>query len=140
MNRRHKARRWVLQILYAWEMREREGTILEEAGRFFDRRQIASPTRSFAGELLEAIEENLDKIDATLADCAENWDVSRMSIIDRNILRIALAEFSYIDDVPSKVTINEGVELAARYGGQDSPRFVNGVLDAVAHRLHLIPS
>lgn len=139
MRRRHKARRWVLQILYAWEVGGEERGLLEEAARFFDRRRIASQTRSFAEELLAALDDHMDEINAGLAASAENWDPVRMSIIDRNILRMALAELVHLD-VPFRVTIDEAVTLAARYGGTDSPRFVNGVLDAVAHRLDLIPS
>lgn len=140
MRRRHKARRWVLQILYAWEVRGRESALRDEAADFFQRRQIASDTRAFAEQLIDALATRIEEIDTLLAGSAENWDLDRMSIIDRNILRMALVEFLYFDDIPFKVTIDEAVTLATRYGGQDSPRFVNGVLDAVAHRLDLIPS
>lgn len=140
MTRRQKARRWVLQILYAWEIRGRDRALGEEAGDFFTRRTIASETRSYAERLVEAIAARLADIDALLAEASERWDPKRMSIVDRNILRIALAEFLAFDDVPSKVSIDEAVQLAGRYGGADSPRFVNGILDAIAHRLDLIPS
>lgn len=140
MTRRQKARRWVLQILYAWEVRGRDRALGEEADDFFTRRTIASETRGYAERLIQAIATRFAEIDALLADASERWDPARMSIIDRNILRIALAEFLAFDDVPSKVSIDEAVELAGRYGGADSPRFVNGILDAIAHRLDLIPS
>ena len=138
--KRQKARRWVLQILYAWEVRGRERSLIEEASGFFERRRIASETRAFAETVIERIAAHLEEIDTLLAESAENWDPDRMSIIDRNILRLALIEFLYFSDIPFKVTIDEAVRLATRYGGEDSPRFVNGVLDAVAHRLDLIPS
>ncbi|HUP01621.1 MAG TPA: transcription antitermination factor NusB [Gemmatimonadota bacterium] len=140
MKRRQKARRWVLQILYAWEVCGRERGLPEEAGGFFERRQIASETRVFAEELIGVLAAHIAEIDAVLAESAEHWEPDRMSIIDRNVLRLALTELLYFDDIPFKVTIDEAVRLAARYGGQDSPRFVNGVLDAAAHRLDLIPS
>lgn len=140
MTRRQKARRWVLQILYAWEVRGRDRALVEEAEDFFARRTIASETRVYAERLVQAIATRLADIDALLAEASERWDPARMSIVDRNILRIALAEFLAFDDVPSKVSIDEAVELAGRYGGADSPRFVNGILDAIAHRLDLIPS
>lgn len=130
----------MLQILYAWEVRGRERPLLDEAADFFRRRHIGADTRAFAEEILAALDEHATEIDALLAGGAENWDPDRMSIIDRNLLRIALAEFLYLEDVPFKVTIDEAVTLAARYGGAESPRFVNGVLDAMAHRLDLIPS
>ena len=138
MRRRHKARRWALQILYAWEVRGSERPLADDAEEFFSRRQIASQTREYAERLIAALSDNLAEIDSTLADAAENWDVDRMSIIDRNILRIAIAELRYVEDVPWKVAIDEAVTLASRYGGADSPRFVNGVLDALAHKLNLI--
>lgn len=140
MRRRHKARRWTLQILYAWEMRGRVVDLRAEAEEFFARRQIASDTRAFAVELVDTLARHLDEIDAQLTGSAEHWELGRMAIIDRNVLRIALAEFLYFEDIPSRVTIDEAVTLAGRYGGEDSPRFVNGVLDAIAHRLDLIPS
>jgi N utilization substance protein B len=140
VTRRQKARRWVLQILYAWEVRGRDRALGEEADDFFARRTIASETRGYAERLVQAIASRFDDIDALLADASERWDPARMSIVDRNILRIALAEFLALDDVPSKVSIDEAVQLAGRYGGADSPRFVNGILDAIAHRLDLIPS
>lgn len=140
MRRRHKARRWTLQILYAWEVRDREGSLDDHARDFFDRRRISSQTRDYAERLIGTLSQNLADIDETLEGSAENWDSDRMSIIDRNILRIAIAELLYVSDVPWKVTIDEAVTLASRYGGADSPRFVNGVLDALAHKLNLIAS
>lgn len=140
MKRRTKARRWVLQILYAWEIRGREQPLAHEATDFFARRKIASETRNFALELLAAIENHEEEIARRLQTGASNWDLSRMSIVDRCILSMAVAEFVYLTDVPWKATIDEAVELARRYGGEDSPRFVNGVLDAVAQELDLIPS
>lgn len=140
MRRRHKARRWVLQILYAWEVRGRARGLREEAAEFFDRRRIAPETRSFAEELIDVLTDHADEIDGLIAEGAEHWDLDRLAIVDRNVLRIAVAELVHFDDVPFKVSIDEAIELARRYGGADSPRFVNGVLDAIAHRLDLIPS
>ena len=140
MRRRHKARRWTLQILYAWEVRGRERPLEDEAAEFFARRQVGSQTREHAERLVGVIAERMPEIDEALAGAAENWDLDRMSIIDRNVLRIAIAERRYVEDVPWKVAIDEAVTLASRYGGSDSPRFVNGVLDALAHKLNLIAS
>lgn len=138
MTRRHKARRGALQILYAWETRGRDRSLQAEATDFWTRRNVSSEARDYGGRLVAAIDEHLPEIDALLAENSEGWEIDRMSIIDRNILRIAVGEFLYLDDVPSKVSIDEAVRLAARYGGADSPRFVNGILDAIAHKLNLI--
>jgi N utilization substance protein B len=140
MRRRHKARRWTLQILYAWEVRGRERDLEQEADDFFTRRQLASQTRDYAERLIALLAGNLSEIDGALEGAAQNWDLDRMAIIDRNILRIAVTELLHVDDVPWKVAIDEAVTLASRYGGTDSPRFVNGVLDALAHKLNLIAS
>lgn len=140
MSRRHKARRWVLQILYAWEVRGSDRDLREEAKDLFDRRHIAAGTRGFAEDLVEALADHVEEIDAHIEDAASNWDVERLAMIDRNVLRIAVAELLWLEDVPPKVTIDEAVILAKRYGGADSPRFINGVLDALAHKLDLIPS
>lgn len=130
----------MLQILYAWEIQDRPGRLSDEARAFFERRRIGAETRGFAEELIAALDTHIDEIDRLLADSAEHWDPDRMSIIDRNVLRLGLAELLYFPDIPFKVSIDEAVTLARRYGGGDSPRFVNGVLDAAAHRLDLIPS
>lgn len=140
MKRRHKARRWVLQILYAWEVRGREAPLRETARDFFDRRRVAPETRAFAESLIDALADHLGDIDDLLTDGTEHWELERLAVIDRNVLRMALVEFLYFDDIPFKVTIDEAITLVRRYGGADSPRFVNGVLDALAHRLDLIPS
>lgn len=140
MRERHKARRWALQILYGWEMRGREEPLVDDARAFFERRKISSRTRAHAERLIEELSANLEEIDAAIAGGAENWDLDRLSVIDRDILRIAVAELLHLDDVPWKVAIDEAVTLATRYGGSDSPRFVNGVLDALAHKLNLIAS
>ena len=73
-----------------------------------------------------------DELDITIGEVSENWSVSRMPLVDRNILRIATYEIEYSDDVPASVSINEAVELAKVYGGEDSSKFVNGVLGRIA--------
>jgi N utilization substance protein B len=138
MTRRHKARRGALQILYAWETRGRDRPLQEEASDFWTRRNVASAARDYAQRLMTALADHWDDIDAVVAESSEGWEIERMSVIDRNILRIAVAEFMYVEDVPFKVSIDEAVTLATRYGGADSPRFVNGVLDTIAHKLNLI--
>jgi len=140
VRRRHKARRWVLQILYAWDVRNGDGDLREEAWRFFERRHIASETRGYAERVIEAIAGSLGEIDDLIDEGTEGWGRERLAVVDRNVLRIALAEFLHLDDVPWKVSIDEAIQLAGRYGGTDSPRFVNGVLDALARKLRLVPS
>ena len=139
MTRRHKARRGVLQILYAWEIRGRDRPLRDEAADFLARRQFGSEARAYAQRLVETLADGMAEVDTLLGQLSERWDVERMAIVDRNLLRIALAELLWFEDVPAKVTIDEAVTLAGRYGGADSPRFINGVLDAVAQKLDRIP-
>ncbi len=85
----------------------------------------------YALELLKGTMRNLVQIDTLLADSASNWRIERISLIDRNLLRIAVYEMLYSPDAPDQVVINEAVEIAKRYGTEDSPAFINGILDAV---------
>ena len=81
--------------------------------------------------VVEVLHEHLSEVDRSLQDALDNWRLERLSMMDRGILRIATTEILFLEDVPPKVSIQEAVHLAARYGGDDSPRFVNGVLDAL---------
>lgn len=88
---------------------------------------------SYALRLIEGAEAHRVEIDALLAQTSENWSVARMPVVDRCILRLAVFEMCYVDEVPVSVSINEAVELAKGFGGEDeSPRFVNGVLGRIA--------
>jgi N utilization substance protein B len=134
MKRRSKGRALALQALYAWEMREGEG-LPETAARLLAERETAQETKDFARRLLSALAERQIEIDALLAESTTNWELNRLSVVDRNVLRLATCELLAFPDVPFRVVIDEAVNLARRYGGEDSPRFVNGVLDALRLRL-----
>lgn len=86
----------------------------------------------YAQDLLSGIVSHLDEIDSWIADTAENWTLSRMPIVDRNIIRLATYEIAFCDDIPTGVAINEAVEIAKAFGGDESPKFVNGVLGRIA--------
>jgi N utilization substance protein B len=81
--------------------------------------------------LLETLQDHLRDVDRAVQSALENWRLDRLSVMDRSILRLATAELLFIEEVPPKVSIQEGIHLAEAYGGKDSPRFVNGVLDAL---------
>ena len=82
--------------------------------------------------LVRAVGERMDEIDAMLGEAAIGWDVDRMAVVDRNVLRLAAAELLACDDVPTAVILNEAVDLASAFSTDDSGRFVNGVLATVA--------
>jgi N utilization substance protein B len=81
--------------------------------------------------LLETLQDHLPEVDRTLISALDNWRLERLSVMDRSILRLAATELLFLDEIPPKVSIQEGIHLAEAYGGKDSPRFVNGVLDAL---------
>ncbi len=116
-----------------WEQGSPEDDLRAVAARTLARRRISDRYRGYLSTLLELLAESLPEIDATLREHLSNWRLERLSAIDRGILRIGAAELLYRDDVPPAVAIHEAIQLAQRYGSAESGRFVNGVLDAVAH-------
>lgn len=97
--------------------------------------QVNKKARAYALTLLQGITENLDRIDNLIVEAASNWRLVRIAATDRNLLRIAVFEMLEREEVPPEVAINEAVEIAKRFAGDDSPKFVNGVLDAVRTNL-----
>jgi len=130
-NVRSRARSWALALLYAWDVAGGESSPVEHAERTLETRRMAPRYRPYATYLIETIGAHLDEIDRVISDVAANWRIERIGTIDRNVLRIGIAELRWSDDVPPRVAIHEAVRLATRYGGAESARFVNGVLDAV---------
>lgn len=136
MKERSRARGWALQALYAWEARgEGADTLIIAFEGMADQLRISPRNRLYAEVLLRLIANNLPAVDRTIQRHLTNWSLARLSVIDRNILRIGVAELLYVDDVPARVTIREMMHLAERYATPESPRFVNGVLDAVMRTL-----
>lgn len=121
----------MLHILYAWEIAGGDRGLEEQARRTFERRRVSDRYRPYIGRLLGLLVDHMDEIDDTVRDVMPNWRLERLATIDRNVLRIGAAELLYADDVPGKVAISEGITLAEKYGGRESPGFVNGVLDAI---------
>jgi N utilization substance protein B len=97
-------------------------------------RRIAPGRLGLVDRLVRTLDGNLADVDRTLAAHLDNWRLERLSAVDRAILRLAATEMLYLPDVPPKVAIQEAVLLAEAYGGNESPRFVNGVLDALYRR------
>ena len=133
MRARSKARSWALQVLYAWESRGFDTPARNILNDFEQERQISDDSRGYMRELVESVAEHRGEIDGQLDQSLTNWRLERLSVIDRNILRLAAAEMLYgkTEDVPPAVAIQEAIVLAEKYGTQESPRFVNGVLDAL---------
>jgi N utilization substance protein B len=133
---RSRARGWALQALYAWEQRgakaEMGMPVLQE---LFANLHVSPTNRPYAEILVRLVATNLEKIDQTILESLTNWRLERLAVVDRAILRLGTAEMMFVDDVPPRMCIREMVQLAEKYGTADSPRFVNGVLDAVMRRV-----
>jgi N utilization substance protein B len=128
MTRRTRSREIALQVLYQTE--QNSGTPPEEVRRFIERRLRGDRKLvEFADALVAGVQANQQRIDALISEAAENWRLDRMAAIDRNILRLGAYEMLFCPDVPTKVAINESLELAKRYSTAQSSRFVNGILD-----------
>lgn len=135
MRQRSRARGWALQVLYAWESRGREVPLREVLSDFLRERRIARDSQDYLRMLIQIIGDHVDEIDRAVQSALTNWRLERLAVIDRNILRLATAEMLYVEEVPPRVSIQEAIVLAEKYGTADSPRFVNGVLDALLRRL-----
>lgn len=137
MRKRTQSRECALKILYQAELTRREIHVAAEHfwGEF---ETVDDNVRTFTDRLTSGIEKNLEEIDRKISAHATNWQLKRMAVIDRNVLRIGVFELLHATDIPPKVTINEAVELAKKYGDLESSKFVNGILDKI-HKLDMTP-
>jgi N utilization substance protein B len=126
---RRKARECALQVLFAQERGPMRPSALEA---FWEEAGAPDDARHYAERLVGLVAEHRDAIDGAIARAAENWTLERMSRVDRNLLRVAAAELFFVEDVPVRVALDEAIEIAKRFGGEDSGRFVNGILDRIA--------
>lgn len=127
MGRRRKAREIVLQALYESEFSDQSWeTILDSQTR---RRESSPDTVEYARLLFSKTLESAPDLDEKIRSVVENWEMERISLIDKNILRFALCEILYFSDVPSKVIVNEAIEIAHKYSSYEAGKFVNGILD-----------
>jgi N utilization substance protein B len=134
MGRRRKAREMALQVLYQIDVAKEP---CEEALQiFWSFTKGDEKTQEFCNALVRGTMAHLPAIDKILERVSDHWTLERMSIVDRNILRFAIYELCYLKDIPPKVTINEAIEIAKKYGAADSAVFVNGILDRVNQEVH----
>lgn len=133
MKARTKARELALKALYAYEAGEDRAPD-EVFDSLVVRSKLDKDLKKFARGLFEKATGSRESIDGRISELSTNWPIDRLTPIDRNILRISIAEFMAFPDVPREVLINEAVELAKRYGAKNSPAFINGVLDSYSSR------
>jgi len=126
---RHRARLQALEILYQRDITGVSARRIMEEGTYS--LENGEPDE-FCRSLVEGVESDIEQLDELIGTTSQHWSVSRMPLVDRNILRVATYELLNMLDTPASVAINEAVELAKVYGGEDSSKFVNGVLGKIA--------
>ncbi|MGD9015183.1 MAG: transcription antitermination factor NusB [Candidatus Omnitrophota bacterium] len=131
MRKRTKARQLALQILYQIDITHDDSSVSLDNFWQSQKHEVDSTVKQFTLELVEGIQKYHQIIDHKIAAYAKNWELKRMAVVDRNILRQACFEIIYRPDIPPKVAINEAIELAKRFSGIEASKFVNGVLDKV---------
>ena len=131
MGSRRAARELALQALYQLDMAE-EGESARDLALFWSHFDRPPDVQQFARELVAGVQINRERIDALIDASAEHWRLPRLSRVDLNLLRLATFELLGRPDIPTSVTIDEAVEIARRYGSEESAAFVNGVLDHIA--------
>ncbi len=136
MRKRTLAREFALQTLYQIDITH--DNCEESLSNFWQahsEKDIDADLKSFTTELVKGVMHNLNLIDAKISRYATNWQLKRMAVVDRNILRMSCFELMFRDDIPPKVSINEAVELAKKYSGPEAGKFVNAVLDKIKQEM-----
>jgi len=129
--KRRKAREYALQILFQLDIRKEKpsAAVLK---RFWAEYDPDEEVKTFSEEIVKGTYKHIARINELLHQCAKNWSLDRMAVVDRNVLRMAVYEILYRIDIPTSVTINEAIEIAKKYGTDESGSFVNGILDRAA--------
>ncbi len=129
MTVRRRAREIALQVLYQLDISR--GDPREAMDRYFDHFRPSDKARDFCRRVVEGVWSDREEIDRLIEENAENWTLTRMAVVDRNILRMAVFEFQHCPDIPFKASLNEAIELAKKFGTDESSAFINGILDKI---------
>jgi N utilization substance protein B len=133
MHQRRKAREVALQVLY--ELDVQMIGFGEAIELFWANFEASEEARKFSSLLIEGVWNNREQIDSLISDSSENWTIARMSRVDKSILRMAVYELLFCQNIPPKVTLNEAIDLGKVYGSENSGAFINGILDALYGKL-----
>ena len=133
MDKRTKARELAMQGLFQLDVQGQD--LLKYIDGFFNENETDKDTCALASNWTRGTWQNLAKCDDLIQSATKKWSLSRLSLVDKSILRLSVYQLSCCEDIPPKVVINEGIELAKKFGGEKSPSFVNGVLDAVLKKI-----
>lgn len=129
MSIRRRAREIALQVLYQLDISQGEAG--EVLALYWENFEPSPKAREFCQRLVDGVRQNQSQIDRFIEENSENWTLKRMSMVDRNILRLATFELLQCPDIPFKATLNEAIELAKKFGADDSGSFINGILDKI---------
>jgi len=130
---RRKSRELALQILFELDLNY--GDIGETINQFWKNFEYPDDFRDFCERIVEGVELHRAEIDRLIELYSKNWSLSRIDLVDLNILRVAIFELAYCPDIPLKVAINEAIELSKKFGTEKSPPFINGILDKISQEL-----
>ena len=133
MGKRRSSRELTLKFLYQSEMNK--GNIEEQMKIFIERNSSHGEVEDFMENLVKSIYKEMGEIDKIIQECSDNWILDRMTVIDRNILRMGTCELLFDFLTPPKVVINEAIDIAKKYGNEDSPEFINGILDKIHKKI-----
>jgi N utilization substance protein B len=135
MGARRKARELAMQMLFQYDLSGNDpATILTT---FEDFEKAKANTRDFAARIFEGTVRELETIDSMIVAQAENWRIERMAVVDRNIMRASIYEFLHESETPKLVIVDEAIEIAKRFGNENSSKFINGILDGILKRYNL---
>ena len=135
MGARRKARELALQMLYQHDLSGNAPDAIVDT--FEDLQKSKANTRDFATRIFRGTVDHLGEIDEMITAQADNWRLSRMAVVDRNIIRMSVYEFLHENDTPKLVIIDEAIEIAKKFGTQKSSQFINGILDGILKRYNL---
>jgi transcription antitermination protein NusB len=128
---RRLARETALQVLFQRDLTKEHLMTSTEVQRWSKEFEIPESSKVFAQELVDETIAHMDEIDKTISSFAQDWAIKRMANVDRNVMRLATYEILFRPDIPGRVSLNEAIELAKRFGGEESAKFVNGILDRI---------
>jgi N utilization substance protein B len=133
MGRRRKAREHTLRVLFQLEFGNTEPE--KAVAQYWENRRILEEIKEYSSWLIKGIIEHQQEVDKLIQSFSKNWRLSRMALVDRNIMRMAVFELLYETNVAPAIVINEAIEIAKKYSGEEAATFVNGILDAVQKSL-----
>jgi transcription antitermination factor NusB len=138
VKKRSRGRELALQFLYQMDLCGLE--LADEVGGFLSAEEKDLETRAFARRLVMGVRDHWQELNEAIRAVAQNWDIGRMAVIDRNVLRLATFELLHCKDIPPKVAINEAIELGKRFSTANSGAFINGILDRIKSQGEAAPA